>query len=83
MGLIATIVVGLIAGLIASFLMRASTGIWVDLILGIVGSLLGGWIASLLTGVDLVTGINLTSILVALLGAIIVIAIYRAVRRGR
>lgn len=83
MGLIATIVVGLIAGLIASYLMRAPTGIWVDLILGIVGSIIGGWIASLLTGVDMVTGINLTSILVSILGAIVVIAIYRAVTRTR
>lgn len=81
MGLIATIVVGLIAGLLASWIMKARTGVIVDLILGVVGSILGGWITSLILGVDLVGGINLTSIIVALLGAILVIAIYRLVRR--
>ena len=81
MGLIATIVVGLIAGLLASFLMKAKTGVLIDLILGVVGSILGGWIASLILGVDLVTGVNITSILVALLGAILVIAIYRFIKR--
>lgn len=81
MGLIATIVVGLIAGLLASWIMKADTGVIVDLILGVVGSILGGWIASLILGVDLTSGINLTSIIVALLGAILVIAIYRLVRR--
>ena len=83
MGLIATIVVGLAAGLLASYLMKAETGVLVDLILGVVGSILGGWITSLLLGVDLVSGINLTSIIVALGGAIVVIAIYRFIRRGR
>jgi uncharacterized membrane protein YeaQ/YmgE (transglycosylase-associated protein family) len=82
MGLLATIIVGLIAGVVASWLMKARTGILVDIILGIVGSIVGGWIASLLTGADLVTGVNLTSIVVSLIGAIIVIAIYRLIRRG-
>ena len=70
MGLVATIVVGLIAGLLASWIMKAKTGILVDLILGIVGAVVGGWITSLLMGVDLVSGVNLTSIVVAVLGAI-------------
>jgi len=83
MGLIATVVVGLVAGLVASWIMKADTGVLVDLILGVVGSVLGGWITSLFLGVDLVSGINLTSIVVALGGAILVIAIYRLIRRGR
>jgi uncharacterized membrane protein YeaQ/YmgE (transglycosylase-associated protein family) len=83
MGLIATIVVGLVAGWLASLIMKTNTGILTDLILGVVGAIVGGWLATLLTGADLMTGINLTSILVALLGAIIVIAIYRFIRRGR
>jgi uncharacterized membrane protein YeaQ/YmgE (transglycosylase-associated protein family) len=83
MGLVATIVVGLIAGLLASWIMKAKTGILVDLILGIVGAVVGGWITSLLMGVDLVSGVNLTSIVVAVLGAIVVIAIYRLLTRGR
>lgn len=83
MNLIATIVVGLIAGWLASYLMKTNTGILIDLILGVVGSIVGGWLSSLLLGVDLVGGINLTSIVVALIGAIVVIALYRLVRRGR
>jgi uncharacterized membrane protein YeaQ/YmgE (transglycosylase-associated protein family) len=83
MGLIATIVVGLVAGLLGSWIMKAKTGVWVDLILGVVGSIVGGWITSLVLGVNLVSGINITSIIVALVGAIIVIAIYRFIMRGR
>lgn len=81
MGLLAAIVVGLIAGVVASWLMKAKTGLFVDLILGVVGSVVGGWIASLITGVDLVTGVNLTSIIISIIGAIVVIAIYRLIRR--
>ncbi|NLF02469.1 MAG: GlsB/YeaQ/YmgE family stress response membrane protein [Anaerolineales bacterium] len=83
MGLIATIVVGLVAGLLASWIMKAKTGVLVDLILGVVGAVLGGWITSLIMGVNLVSGINVTSIIVAAVGAIIVIAVYRLIRRGR
>ena len=81
MNLLATIVVGLIAGLLASWIMKAKTGLLVDLILGVVGGVLGGWISSLISGVNLMSGINLTSILVALVGAIIVIGIYRLIKR--
>ncbi len=80
MGLFATIIVGLVAGYLASLLMKTKGGLLADLILGIVGSIVGGWVASLLTGVDLITGVNLTSILVSIVGAIIVIAIYRAIK---
>lgn len=83
MNLIATIIVGLIAGWAASALMKAKTGLVTDLILGVVGSIVGGWITSLLLGVDLTGGINLTSIIVAIIGAIVVIAIYRLIRRGK
>ncbi len=81
MGLLATIIVGLIAGLLASWIMKAPTGVFVDILLGIAGAIVGGWISSLITGADLVTGFNLTSILVALGGAIVVIAIYRFIKR--
>lgn len=83
MGLIATIVVGLIAGLVASWAMKADTGVLVDLILGVIGSVVGGWITSLILGVDLVSGFNLTSILVAIVGAVVVIGVYRLIKRGR
>jgi len=83
MGLISSIVVGLIAGVVASYLMKAKTGLITDLILGVVGGIVGGWIASLLTGVDMVSGFNLTSILVSIGGAALVIFIYRLIKRGR
>ena len=81
MGLVATIVVGLIAGLLASRIMKAETSAMVDILLGVAGSILGGWITSLLLGVDLVSGFNLTSILVAFGGAVLVIVIYRAIKK--
>jgi uncharacterized membrane protein YeaQ/YmgE (transglycosylase-associated protein family) len=81
MGMFATIVVGLIAGWLASIIMKARTSVWMDLLMGVIGGFLGGWITSLLFGANMMTGINITSILVALVGAIIVIAIYRLVTR--
>lgn len=81
MGLIATILVGLVAGLLASWLMKAKTSAWIDILLGIAGAILGGWITSLFTGANLVSGFNLTSILVAIGGAVLVILIYRLIKR--
>lgn len=81
MNLLSTILVGLVAGLLASWLMKAKTGVLVDIILGIVGGVLGGWISSLITGVNLMSGFNLTSIIVALIGAIVVIFLYRLIKR--
>lgn len=83
MSILATIVVGLIAGWLASYIMKTNTGILIDLVLGVVGAIVGGWISTLITGQSLVSDINLTSIIVSLLGAIVVIAIYRLIRRGR
>jgi uncharacterized membrane protein YeaQ/YmgE (transglycosylase-associated protein family) len=81
MGLFSSIVVGLIAGLLASWLMKAKTGMFVDMILGMVGGVLGGWLSSLLLGVNLMSGINLTSIVVAFIGAVVVIYLYRLIKR--
>lgn len=63
----------------ASMVMGSSGGLVWDIIIGIVGAVLGGWIMSFIGGSG-VTGFNLYSFLVALLGAVILIAIVRAVR---
>lgn len=83
MSLLATIVVGLIAGWLASYIMKTNTGLLLDLVLGVVGAIVGGWISTLITGANLVSDINITSIIVSLLGAILVIVLYRLIRRGR
>ena len=83
MGIFATLVVGLIAGWLASLVMKTKTSIWMDLLMGIIGGFVGGWLSSLLLGGNLMSGINFTSIIVALIGAIVVIAIYRLVTRKR
>ena len=81
-GLIAWLVVGLIAGFLASMIMRGGGyGIVGDIIVGIVGAFLGGLIASVL-GFGGSTGF-IGSIIVALIGAIILIAILRAISGGR
>lgn len=83
MSLLAYLVVGLVAGFLASVIMKTKTGLVTELILGVVGAIVGGWIGSAITGLDLMTGVNLTSILVALVGALLVIFIYRTIRRPR
>ena len=83
MGILAWIILGLIAGWLAGMIMKSGYGLIGDIILGIVGALVGGFLSSALLNID-VTGFNLTSILIATVGAIIVIAISRALspRRG-
>lgn len=85
MGILAWIVVGLIAGWLASQVMKGrGSGLVGDLVLGIVGALLGGLVASTLLNMpNAVNGINVNSILVAFLGAVILIAILRAISGRR
>lgn len=82
MSILVWIVLGLIAGWLASLVMKGGYGIIGDIVLGIVGALVGGFFSSYLLGRD-ITGINLESILIATVGAIIVIAIARAVSGRR
>ncbi|MEP6896220.1 MAG: GlsB/YeaQ/YmgE family stress response membrane protein [Chloroflexota bacterium] len=85
MNILSWIVVGLIAGWLAGMVMKGGGyGVLGDIIVGIVGALIGGFIASRLFGVaGAVSGINLTSIVVAFLGAVIAIGIVRAISPGR
>ena len=80
MGILAWIVLGLIAGAIAKFVMpgRDPGGIFITILLGIVGAVVGGFIGSSL-GMGDVTGVNLGSILLAVVGAVILLILYRMV----
>jgi len=79
MGILAWLVVGLIAGWLAGMVMKGGGyGVVGDIIVGIVGALVGGFLASFLGVQDAINGINLISILTAFLGAVILIAIVRA-----
>lgn len=81
MSIIAWLVLGLIAGFIASRIVnKTGAGIILDIVLGIVGALVGGFLFSL-SGTEGVTGFNLYSLLVAVIGAIVVLLIYHAIRR--
>lgn len=83
MGILAWIVVGLVAGILAKIAMPGPDpgGIILTIVIGIVGALIGGFVVERLLGGPGVTGINLTSILVATLGAIILLAVYRLITR--
>lgn len=80
MSILAWIVVGLIAGALAKLIMPGDDpgGIIVTILIGIVGAFVGGFVVNLLGGAG-VSGFNIWSILVATLGAIILLAIYRLV----
>ncbi len=81
MGLIGWIILGLIAGWIASRMVKgAGSGLVMNLILGVVGAVVGGFIVGLVGGSG-VSGFNLWSLIVAVFGAVMVILFADAVRR--
>ena len=81
MSLLAWVVLGLIAGFIGSKVVnKTGEGIFLDIVLGIVGAVAGGWLFSIF-GASGVTGLNLYSILVAAVGAIVLLLAFHAVRR--
>jgi uncharacterized membrane protein YeaQ/YmgE (transglycosylase-associated protein family) len=75
MGFLSWIIVGAIAGFVASQVMRAREGLLMMIVLGIVGGLIGGFVASSVLKIGTVNGINIESILIATLGAIAVVLI--------
>jgi uncharacterized membrane protein YeaQ/YmgE (transglycosylase-associated protein family) len=82
-GIIAWIVLGAIAGWITNLIMGGGEGVILTIILGIVGAVVGGYLAGTVLGIADVTGVNVESIVVAVVGAIIVVVIYRAVAGRR
>jgi len=82
MGILLWIIFGGLVGLVASMIMGSGGGLIWDIIVGIVGAVIGGFLMSLI-GYGGVSGFNLYSFIVALLGAIVLIAIVRAFRGRR
>ena len=83
MSILAWIVLGLIAGFIGSKLVnKTGEGVILDIVLGVVGALVGGYLFSIF-GAHGVTGLNLYSLFVAVIGAVVVLVVYHAVRGSR
>lgn len=82
MSFLAWIVLGLVAGFIGSKLVNKSgEGLFLDIILGVVGALVGGWLFSKF-GEAGVTGLNLYSLFVAVVGSVVVLMVYHMIRRA-
>ena len=81
MSILVWIILGLVSGFIASKIInKTGEGVLLDIVLGIVGAVVGGWLFGLL-GHTGVTGLNLYSFIVAIIGAIVVLVVYHAIRR--
>lgn len=82
MGILSWLVVGAIAGWLAGLLVKGdeSFGVIGHIVLGIVGAIIGGFVAGALTGGDYISGINVTTIVVATVGAVIAVVGYNALR---
>jgi uncharacterized membrane protein YeaQ/YmgE (transglycosylase-associated protein family) len=79
MSIIAWIILGLIAGFIASRIVsQGGQGFFLDIVLGVVGAIVGGFIFSAF-GASGVTGLNIYSLIVAVIGAVVVLWIYHAI----
>ena len=83
MGILSWIILGLIAGWLAGQVMKGGGyGLIGDIVLGIVGAIIGGFLTGVFLGRDMISGFNIESVVVALIGAIILIAVSRAFSRG-
>ncbi|MDB5189883.1 MAG: Transglycosylase-associated protein [Parcubacteria group bacterium] len=81
MGILLWIVFGAIAGWLASMITNSNNSLVLDIVIGIVGAIIGGWIMSML-GSTGVSGFNLYSLLVAILGAVVLLVVVKAIRRA-
>ena len=82
MSFLAWIVLGLLAGFIGSKIVnKQGEGVILDILLGIVGAVLGGWLFNTF-GASGVTGVNLYSLFVAVIGSVVLLVVYHAVTRA-
>jgi uncharacterized membrane protein YeaQ/YmgE (transglycosylase-associated protein family) len=82
MSIIAWIILGLVAGFVGSKIVnKTGEGIIVDILLGLVGAVVGGWLFSLFA-MHGVTGLNIYSFVVAIVGAVVFLLIYHAIRHA-
>jgi uncharacterized membrane protein YeaQ/YmgE (transglycosylase-associated protein family) len=82
MGIISWLVVGAVAGYLAGFLVKGdeSLGVIGHIVLGIVGGIIGGYLAGAIFGGDFLTGIDIRTIVVAVVGAVIAVVGYNMIR---
>ncbi len=82
MGIITWIILGLVVGIIAKFLMPGKDpgGIFITILLGIAGAIGGGFVSSVI-GFGKVTGFDVRSLLIAVAGSVVLLVIYRAVKK--
>jgi uncharacterized membrane protein YeaQ/YmgE (transglycosylase-associated protein family) len=82
MSILAWVFLGLIAGFIGSKLVnKRGEGLFLDIVLGIIGAVVGGWVFHFF-GAAGVTGFNIYSMIVAVIGAVLVLVVYHALRRA-
>ena len=82
MSILAWLVLGLIAGFLGSKLVnKTGEGLFLDIVLGIVGAIVGGWLFQVF-GMPGVTGLNIYSLVVAVIGAVVFLVVYHAIRRA-
>jgi uncharacterized membrane protein YeaQ/YmgE (transglycosylase-associated protein family) len=82
MSILAWVILGLIAGFIGSKLVnKRGEGLFLDIVLGVVGAVVGGWVFHFF-GAAGVTGLNIYSLVVAVIGAVLVLVLYHALRRA-
>lgn len=85
MGIISWIIVGALAGWIASMIMdtNAEQGALANIVVGVLGAIIGGWVLDLFTSGNHITGFNIGTLLTAILGSVILLAIVKAIRGPR
>jgi uncharacterized membrane protein YeaQ/YmgE (transglycosylase-associated protein family) len=82
MSILAWVILGLIAGFIGSKLVnKRGEGMFLDIVLGVIGAVVGGWVFNFF-GAAGVSGLNIYSLVVAVIGAVLVLVLYHALRRA-